>query len=261
MKTFILKIMQFFGIVTEMESGKIELNPILKKDLIYKLRDKKVIISINSGMIATAFIFIIYYGLLSQENPREAHGAPIFWIISSLQFIFIYFGVGQMASESISREFEKSTFDSLYLTSLNSKEIFLGKILSSIAPLYLLVFTFLPFIAICMWLGGVSLSFVLANILIITLLSIIAGIIGASCSALFQNSKKAHGMTVLFQIVIPMFLNIAYSIAMIKHPYNRLVWGYVILLGLYFLFSMLLLWALGIYKLKHPGRRKSSKSS
>ena len=92
----------------------------------------------------------------------------------------------------------------LLASPLRPAAIVLGKLLASLAPLAILIFSSLPIVMLCLPLGGVSLYEVLAAYLALMLSVAAFGMISVACSSYFQRTAAA--LIVSYLLILPLAL-------------------------------------------------------
>ncbi|MFD1929043.1 ABC transporter permease [Sporosarcina siberiensis] len=188
-------------------------NPVLSKELKLRFRSSKSFTGILFYLIAMCifvfgFIFVtIQVNGTSYFRPDES--LILFSILAFIQLGLVLFTTPGLTAGTISTEREKQTLPILLTTSQSSFQIILGKLLSSIAFLLLLIVAALPIYSLVFLFGGTSpQEFVLVfAFLFITLLAI--GSIGVMFSTLIRRTIVAMIVTygtMLFLSIITAFL-------------------------------------------------------
>lgn len=222
-----MKKLSFPGITFRMESGERELNPILYKELRTQFRKKLffVIQTIYAAILGIIFL-VLYYNSDAQFGQHNDVGTLFFLVIMIAQAWLIFFIAASLSSSVFAKEKEQGTFESLLLTEMNTKDLFAGKLFSSILPVFLFTISSFPIIAMSIFWGGVSPWIIILSFLGILLLILTSGIIGLAYSIIFDTVRKAKTATYLTLFLFPIF------------------WFLLPILGI-------LLWALSYNKLKN----------
>jgi len=178
-------------------------NPVLRRELLTALRSNKAFV--------LQFIFLLALGLVVYVAwPPEL-------ISTSSELarkLFRTFGQGELVMLSIlspafsasamTIEKEKRCIDLLLASPIRPRTILMGKYMSAVLYLFLLVVSSAPLVAVIMWLPGLGPEEVIG--LYVLLLSVAAtfGMIGLSCSVFFHRSQASLAIT--YMIVLPLML-------------------------------------------------------
>lgn len=188
-------------------------NPVLLKELKLRFRSFKSI----SGLIfylAVLVVFVLGFLLLSTQFRGKGFFTPsdsfsMFVVITMLQMGLVMFITPALTAGAISTEREKQTLNILLTTTQTSTQIIIGKLLSSIAFLLLMVIAGLPLYSIVFLFGGVAPS-QLIIILFLYLLTVVAiGSVGIMFSTITKKtivSMIATYGTMIFLGGITLFL-------------------------------------------------------
>ncbi|WP_438316659.1 ABC transporter permease [Sporosarcina sp. FA9] len=188
-------------------------NPVLSKELKLRFRSSKSFTGILFYLIAMCiFVFGFIYVTIKVNGTsyfRPDESLILFSILAFIQLGLILFTTPGLTAGTISTEREKQTLPILLTTSQSSFQIILGKLLSSIAFLLLLIVAALPIYSLVFLFGGTSpQEFVLVfAFLFITLLAI--GSIGVMFSTLIRRTIVAMIVTygtMLFLSLITAFI-------------------------------------------------------
>ncbi|RKJ60525.1 ABC transporter permease, partial [Butyricicoccus sp. 1XD8-22] len=170
-------------------------NPVLIKELKLRFRNFK---SFSGLMFYLILLFIFVGGFLSIFTQFTGTGFfkpdesfMMFTVVSILQMALAMFITPGVTAGAISSEREKQTLNILLTTTQSSTQIIIGKLLSSIAFLILLLVAGLPLYSIVFLFGGVSPT-QLISIFLFYLLTIVAiGSIGIMFSTITKKTVVA----------------------------------------------------------------------
>lgn len=170
-------------------------NPVLIKELKLRFRNFK---SFSGLMFYLILLFIFVGGFLSIFTQFTGTGFfkpdesfMMFTVVSILQMALAMFIAPGVTAGAISSEREKQTLNILLTTTQSSTQIIIGKLLSSIAFLILLLVAGLPLYSIVFLFGGVSPT-QLISIFLFYLLTIVAiGSIGIMFSTITKKTVVA----------------------------------------------------------------------
>jgi ABC-type transport system involved in multi-copper enzyme maturation permease subunit len=154
-----------------------------------------------------AFIFLTFYltvlaGLLwiglrgATEFPLSALqsisvGRGIFAAIILIETLVVLILAPAYTAASISQEREKGTFDLLAVTPISSLAIVLGKLVSALLFLAVVVGASIPLASLAFLFGGMGLEHLVMAYVVIGAVGIGAGAVGVACSAIFRRSQAA----------------------------------------------------------------------
>ena len=128
-------------------------NPILHKELVMRLRLRQVPLAakIGIGIIVLAALALFYgvVGKILVDNPNEDVGHQAWWWCIAIQYTLVCLIAPVITANSITQEKEQQTWEMLVFTRLKPGEIILGKLLSRLAILFIVLALFLPLTTIC----------------------------------------------------------------------------------------------------------------
>jgi len=195
-------------------------NPVLLKELKLRFRAFK---SFSGLMFYLILLFIFVGGFLSVYTQftgtgffRPSESFIMFAVISVLQMALVMFITPGLTAGAISSEREKQTLNILLTTTQSSTQIIIGKLLSSIAFLILLLIAGLPLYSIVFLFGGVSPA-QLITIFLSYLLTVVAiGSIGIMFSTITKKTIVSmiatYGAMIFLGAVTAFFFFVGYSL-------------------------------------------------
>lgn len=130
------------------------------------------------------------------------HGAELFGMFSGIQFFGIYLFMPAMTSPLLTSEKERDTLSLLFLTRLSPWGIIVGKFVSRLVPMFLLLSLSLPLSAFAYSLGGFEESLIWMTIWILSLTVVQVGTLGLLCSAFFRTTVGAFIATYIFGFLL-----------------------------------------------------------
>ncbi|MEK5230921.1 ABC transporter permease subunit [Lysinibacillus sp. FSL K6-0232] len=170
-------------------------NPVLVKELKLRFRSFKSF----SGLmfyLAVICLFVAGFLLLTTEFTGRGFFRPemsfiMFTILTILQMALVLFITPSLTAGAISSEREKQTLNILLTTTQSSTQIIVGKLLSSVAFLVLMLIAGLPLYSLVFLFGGVSPS-QLASIVFFYLVTVVAiGSVGVMFSTITKRTIVA----------------------------------------------------------------------
>lgn len=200
-------------------------NPVTVKELRSRMRGARAFIFVTFFLAVMSCLVSLIYGLVSQDvrspggGGLQAHevGKVIFGTVVIVELFAVSLLAPAFSAGAIAGERQRQTFDLLRTTLLPARSVVIGKLLSSLTFLLLLVLTGLPLVSLAFLLGGVTLLEVgiATTLLMMTALSFSA--IGLFFSSLLKTSLSAtvisYVMAVLSMIGLPILMFIGLSLA------------------------------------------------
>jgi ABC-type transport system involved in multi-copper enzyme maturation permease subunit len=122
-------------------------------------------------------------------------GREIFKALLLLETVLVVFLAPSFTAGAISLEREKQTLDLLAVTPISSPAIVVGKLVSALAYLFLLIVSSIPLMAIVFVFGGVAPDDVLRGYLVLAATAIGLGSVGLFFSALARRTQAATVLT------------------------------------------------------------------
>lgn len=177
------------------------------RELRARMRGKKafIFISVYLGLlvglmwVALRAVDSTYLGALEQLSV----GRAIFAAVVVIETLVVVALAPPYTAGSISQEREKQTFDLLAVTPVSSLGIVLGKLVSGLAYLALLVGVSIPLASVAFIFGGVEFTTLLLAYLLIASSALGVGSIGVASSALMRRTQPATvGAFILAGLVI-----------------------------------------------------------
>lgn len=192
------------------------INPVLRKEIKTSMRSWKIFLAIGLYlllMFGAVFMFIYFTQLSITTYSFNFEDASVFYILMSLlQLGFIMFISPALTSGSISGEREKQTLDIMLLTKMNPISIIIGKLLSSLGIVIIMIITSFPIFSIVLNYCGISIINLLTIFGFFILISCTMGSIGIFFSTIFKKTSIATVASYIFIFVICILNLIAYVI-------------------------------------------------
>ena len=192
-------------------------NPVLAKELKVKMRSWKA-----AGMIAlyllvltlvAVFIIINMMRDMSNTSVNKQAATVTYGFLGTIQFLLIVFIAPALTSGAISGERERQTLDLLLCTKLRPVTIILGKMLSSLSQVILLIIASFPIFATVFVFGGISVANLLELFLFYIAVALLMGSIGIFFSTFIKRTTTSNVVTygfVLFLLFGTLFLTALY---------------------------------------------------
>lgn len=124
-------------------------------------------------------------------NASATVGQAIFAMLSVFQLMLVAFLAPAFTTGAISLEREKATLDLLITTPLRPGAIVVGKLLSALAFVVLMILAGIPVSALVLMYGGASVQDIARAQAVLLVSAIGFGVIGLFCSALIKRTQSA----------------------------------------------------------------------
>ena len=181
------------------------LNPVFRRELYTTLRSWKtygaltvyvailLMVERIAMSSATGSYNIYSYGFDPQSMTQ------LYSVLSGFQFVLIAFITPALTAGAIAGERERQTLNLMLITKMSTFKIAVGKLMSSLSVIVLLIIASMPVFAMVFYYGGVSI-FDLIAVILYTILS--AAAMGSICIFLSSLFKRTVSATVLSYITI-----------------------------------------------------------
>src|SRR5438874_1754111 len=181
-------------------------NPVLARELLVTLRSPR---SFVLQLIYVAFLaaVVYFYWPTGEDGARQVSSGvaqQLFRLFFLGQFFLVALVAPSFAAGSITGEKERKTYEMLLASPLDPMTILVGKLLSSLTYLVLLIVSSLPLMILCFLLGGILLSEIARAYLILILSAGTFGLISVACSSFFRRTSSA--LVVSYLIILPLAL-------------------------------------------------------
>jgi ABC-type transport system involved in multi-copper enzyme maturation permease subunit len=128
---------------------------------------------------------------VGQANASALIGQSIFSVLSVFQVVLVSMIAPAFTAGQISLEREKQTLDLLITTPLRPGAIIIGKLVTAIAFVFLMIVAAIPICAIVLMYGGASVEDIVRQQILLLAVAIGFGAIGIFASALMRRTQAA----------------------------------------------------------------------
>lgn len=196
-------------------------NPVTIKELRSRMRGRRAFVVLTvylllmSGFIT--ILYLLYASAASQPyglDPRQA-GKTIFGAVTGIQVLLVVFIGPSFTAGAISGEKERQTYELLRTTLLSANSLVMGKLISALSYVFLLILAAVPLQSIAFLLGGVSLLELLLTQSLILVSAVAFALVGLFFSALMRSTLAASVITFAMSLLLTLGLPAA---AMIVVP-------------------------------------------
>lgn len=172
-------------------------NPVAVKELRGRMRGRRAVVVLTLYLLAlsgiVAFVYLIYTGsaALPGNTAARTAGKGLFAAILAVQVFLVAFIGPAFTAGAISGERERQTFDLLRTTLLSAESFVLGKLISALSYVFLLVLVSIPLQSIAFLLGGLSLVELVVSQVVILVAAVTYALYGLWCSAAMRTTLAA----------------------------------------------------------------------
>lgn len=200
-------------------------NPVTIKELRSRMRGRRAFVVLTlyllvlSGVVSLVYLTIASSAAFPGGTAAYSIGKAVFAAVVGVQVVLVTFIGPAFTAGAISGERERQTFDLLRTTLLSSHAFVLGKLVSALSYILLLVLVSIPIQSIAFLLGGLSPVELVLSQAVILVAAITYALYGLWCSAVMRSTLTATvatfgGMLVLVFVVpmLAMFFALGLSI-------------------------------------------------
>ncbi len=179
-------------------------NPVLSRELLVNLRDNRSFLIQLLYVAGLGAMVYLAWPVAKEGYNQVSSGAAqsLFDLFFFGQFFLVALVSPAFAAGSISGEKERKTYELLLASPLRPSTILVGKLLSSLSFLVLLIISTLPLMILCFLLGGILLSEIVRAYLILILAAGTFGLISVACSSYFGRTSSA--LLVSYLVILPL---------------------------------------------------------
>lgn len=172
-------------------------NPVTVKELRGRMRGRRAFavltlyLLILGGVITV--VYLAYTGNVGGPGNSAARtaGKGLFAAVLAVQAFLVAFIGPAFTAGAISGERERQTFDLLRTTLLSAESFVLGKLISALSYVFLLVLVSIPLQSIAFLLGGLSLAELVVSQVVILVAAVTYALYGLWCSAAMRTTLAA----------------------------------------------------------------------
>ncbi len=169
-------------------------NPVIRKELRGRMRGRQGFLLLMAYLLVIGLMTLLIYSLSVSEGSyarwdpgyRQGVGKAVFGTVVLLELTLVSLIGPALTSGAIAAERERQTFDLLRTTLLSARSLVVGKLGSSLAFLFLLIFSALPIQSMAFLLGGVG----MAELLISSLLLVVTAVFFCALGLFFSSFLK-----------------------------------------------------------------------
>lgn len=187
-------------------------NPVTVKELRSRMRGRRAFVVLTvylllmSGFIT--ILYLLYSSAASQPyglDPRQA-GKTVFGAVTGIQVLLVVFIGPSFTSGTISGEKERQTYELLRTTLLSANSLVMGKLVSALSYVFLLILAAVPLQSIAFLLGGVSLVELVLTQLLILVSAVAFALVGLFFSSLMRSTLASSVVTFATSLMLTLGL-------------------------------------------------------
>src|SRR4051794_6108303 len=179
-------------------------NPVLIRELMVNLRTPRAFVLQFVYTVFLGALVVFYWPGGSDATRQVSSGVArrLFELFFLGQFFLVALVAPSFAAGSITGEKERKTYEMLLASPLPPTSILVGKLLSSLTYLVILILSSLPLMILCFLLGGILLSEIARAYLILILAAGTFGLLSLACSSYFRRTSSA--LVVSYLVILPL---------------------------------------------------------
>lgn len=197
-------------------------NPVTVKELRGRMRRGKAYVIITVYLtLMSLLVGLVYLGLASSasnvgnSSGVQTIGKAVFGIVVGVEMMMVCFVAPALTAGAISSERERQTYDLLRTTLLSARSLVLGKLISALFFLLLLLVVAFPLQSLASLFGGVAVGEVLVAFLLLIVTALTFSTIGLLISSLLRSTLAATVISYVAAIILvfgePTLIGIALS--------------------------------------------------
>ncbi len=184
-------------------------NAVLLKDMSIKSKRKNMTVSlfVINILIGLGFLFFILCSNISLANFDPIDVQAFTWVFDGFIIVecaVICFVIPTETGPAISNERERQTLDVLLTTNLSNFDIILGKYLSAVIYMLIIIASLLPFLAVILVYGGVTFIQLITVLFSVIATAMYLSTFGIYFSSIVRKSSRAAAVNfaVIFLLVL-----------------------------------------------------------
>lgn len=179
-------------------------NPVLQRELLVNLRTKRAFLLLFVYLFVLCAVVYFAWPRQTRLDANADQARSLVDLFFLGQYILAALMAPTFAAATITGEKERKTYEMLLASPLAPLAICVGKLLSSLAHLALLIIASLPIVMLCLPLGGVSIYEVFAAYSGLIVSVVLFGTISVACSSYFLRTPAA--LVASYMLILPLAL-------------------------------------------------------
>jgi ABC-type transport system involved in multi-copper enzyme maturation permease subunit len=176
-------------------------NPVTMKELRSRMRGRRAFVVLTIYLLVMSlFLSLVYLAYASSSGSRfgpdsRQAGKAMFAAVLGVEVFLVIFIAPAFTAGAITGEKERQTYDLLRTTLLPANWFVLGKLLSALSYVFLLIFASIPLQSISFLLGGLSLEELVIGQLLVLVAAVTFALFGLYCSSAMRSTLAASVVT------------------------------------------------------------------
>ena len=222
-------------------------NPVTTKELRSRMRGRRAFVVLSLYLLVLSAVIVLVYliylssSAIPSSTMARTAGKGLFAAVLGVQVLLVTFIGPAFTAAAVSGERERQTFDLLRTTLLSAESFVLGKLISSLSYILLLVVVSIPLQSIAFLLGGLSAVELVLSQLLVLVAAVTYALYGLWCSAAMRSTLTAtvatfagtlfinFGLPIIVFFVV-LFLGSAWGMLTTSNPTAEMVLLYVALI-------------------------------
>lgn len=199
------------------------MNPVTLKELRGRMRGARafVVMTVYLGLLAgfSLTLYVLYIATFDasiQSGQSGAFGRTLFFGILAIELFLITFIVPSFTAGAITGERERQTYDLLRTTLIKPRALVLGKLISALAYVFLLLLAAIPLQSLAFLFGGVGFEELALSFVVLLVTAVLIGTVGLFFSASQRRTLSAsiatYGFGLFITLGLPLMLLIFFAI-------------------------------------------------
>jgi ABC-type transport system involved in multi-copper enzyme maturation permease subunit len=176
-------------------------NPVTMKELRSRMRGRRAFVVLTVYLLVMSlFLSLVYLAYASASGTRfgpdsRQAGKAMFATVLGVEVFLVIFIAPAFTAGAITGEKERQTYDLLRTTLLPANWFVLGKLLSALSYVFLLIFASIPLQSISFLLGGLSVEELVIGQLLVLAAAVTFALFGLYCSSVMRSTLAASVVT------------------------------------------------------------------
>jgi ABC-type transport system involved in multi-copper enzyme maturation permease subunit len=187
---------------------RLRLNPIMVKELRSRMRGARAFIILTGVLLLLAGVSYLFYRIVL-ETTRSSNqpvgpqiGYTLLVVLTVVEMLIVCFITPAITSGMISGEKEKLTYEMLLATPMRPAGILLGKLLSALGYVFLLLLASVPMASLVFVFGGITLADMVKVMLVLGSTAVMLGVFGITVSAWLGRTVRATVLGYFFVLLL-----------------------------------------------------------
>lgn len=203
-------------------------NPVYSREMKVGSRSFRLpfIIMLFNGILSMVTLLNMYSAVAQVESTaviQYSSFMDMYGFVTTIEFILLMFIVPAVTAASISGERERQTLELMLTTQMTASQVVIGKLLSALSTLLLLIVSSFPAVAMVFVYGGITWGDIISMLLCYITVAFFAGSLGLCFSALFKRSTVSTVATygVLVAVVAGTYFINKFSLSLSSMSMNN----------------------------------------